>query len=234
MTDIVIFIERHGYIVLFAVVFVRQIGLPVPGLLFLLAAGALAAAGKLRLVAAIVLGAGACVLADWLWYEAGRRGGDKVLHFMHRFTRDPEYHDRRAKRMFARYGPPVLLVAKFVPGLDAIAPPLAGASHTGRIRFLAFESIGATLYASVYGGLGYVFSHDLNRAAAYVSRAGRFSLLVAFIGVCVYLVHRLVQRHRPLRESRIARTARIVPTDPLEYGESAELPCGIFGKGDGD
>ena len=87
-------------------------------------------------------------------------------------TRDPDFHDRRAKRTFARYGPALLLVAKFVPGLDAVAPPLAGTLRTSRVRFLALDAVGAALYACVYGGLGYVFSHDLNRAAVYVSRAG--------------------------------------------------------------
>lgn len=59
----------------------RQIGLPLQTPLFLLAAGALAAAGELGLVLSPGLSIIACVLADWVWYEAGRRKGDKVLHF---------------------------------------------------------------------------------------------------------------------------------------------------------
>ena len=102
----------------------------------------------------------ASVLADWIWYEAGRRRGDKVLHFIHRFTRDPDAHDRRAKRTFARYGPPIRIIAKFVPGLDAVTPPLAGTSGTSRLRFLAFETLGVSLYVCVYTLLGHIFSHD--------------------------------------------------------------------------
>ena len=135
MNAILQFLIKHGYSFLFAALFAHQIGLPIPGPLFLLSAGALAAAGKLSLLATIGLTITACVLADWVWYEAGRRGGDKVLHFMHRFTRDPDFHDRRAKKVFARYGLPILLVAKFIPGLDAVAPPLAGTSRTSRVRF---------------------------------------------------------------------------------------------------
>ena len=104
MNTIVQFVIRHGYPILFAALFARQIGLPVPAPLFLLAAGALAAAGKLALVPALGLAVIACVLADWIWYEAGRRRGDKVLHFIHRLARDPDAHDRRAKETFARYG----------------------------------------------------------------------------------------------------------------------------------
>ena len=111
--------------------------------------------------------------------------------------RDPDFHDRNAKRIFARYGLPLLLVAKFVPGLDAVAPPLAGTSRTSRVRFLAFDAVGAGLYACVYGGLGYVFSHDLDRAAAYVSRAGTLLVGLALAGICIYIISQAASTASP-------------------------------------
>jgi len=145
---------------------------------------------------------------------------------LHRFTSDPDFHDRRSKRVFARYGPPLLLVSKFVPGVDAVAPPLAGASRTSRVRFLVFDAIGAGLYTCAYGGLGYAFSHDLNRAAAYVSRAGTLLVSLALVGVGIYIAHRLVQRHRVVREPRIVPIALV---DPIECGDSVDMPCGVVG-----
>ncbi len=230
MSAILQFILKHGYSFLFAALFAHQIGLPIPGPLFLLAAGALAAAGKLGLLAVIGLTIAACVSADWIWYEAGRRGGDKVLHFMHRFTRDPDFHDRRAKRVFARYGLPLLLVAKFIPGVDAVSPPLAGISRTSRVRFLAFDAVGAALYACAYGGVGYVFSHDLDRAAAYLSRTGTFLLGLAFAGICIYYtVHKLIQRVRRVRGSRVMRIAPVI-----DCGEPVVMPCGMIGEQEDD
>jgi membrane protein DedA with SNARE-associated domain len=220
------FVLKHGYSILFAALFAHQIGFPIPGPLFLLAAGAPAAVGKLCFFAVVGLTITACVSADWVWYEAGRHGGDKVLHFMHRFTRDPDFHDRRAKRIFARYGLPLLLVAKFVPGLDAVTPPLAGTTRTSRVRFLAFDATGAALYACVYCGLGYAFSHDLNRAAAYVSRAGKLMLGFALVGICAYLAHNVYLRARYVRESQ---HRRIPPVDPVKCGDPADMPCGILG-----
>jgi membrane protein DedA with SNARE-associated domain len=224
---IVQFVLEHGYAMLFAALFAHQIGFPIPGPLFLVAAGALAAAGKLGVLPTIGLTIVACVLADLVWYEAGRRGGDKVLHFMHRFTRDPDFHDRRAKRIFARYGPPILLVAKFIPGLDAVTPPLAGTSRTSRVRFVAFDAVGAGLYASVYGGLGYLFSNDLDRAAAYVSRAGTLLVGLALVGICIFIAHyKLVQQHHLHVKSRLVQ---IAPADPMDCGDSVDMPPGVVG-----
>jgi membrane protein DedA with SNARE-associated domain len=214
------FVLRHGYSILFAVLFAHQIGIPVPEPPFLLAAGALAAAGKFKIVAIVAVTIVACVLADWAWYEVGRRRGDRVLHFLHQFTRDPDFHDRRAKRIFARYGLRILLVAKFVPGLDAVTPPLAGTSRTSRVRFLAFDAMGASLYACVYGGLGYLFSNDLDRAAVYVSRMGTLLSTLAFGGLFAYVAYRLVRRYRAAREPE-----QIASNVPLECVDLVAMAC---------
>jgi len=210
MNAIVEFIMKHGYSVLFGALFAHQLGLPVPGPLFLLAAGALAAAGKLGLVVALTLSVAACVLADWVWYEAGRLRGEKVLHLLHRFAPDPAAADRRAKRSFAKYGPPILVFDKFVPGLDAVAPPLAGTSGTSRLRFLTFETTGAALYSGVYAGLGYVFSRDLDRVAAYAGRAGTLLGGIAFGVLAIYFIRKLVRRF--MRKSQVERITVPVPT----------------------
>ena len=230
MNTIVQFVVKHGYSILFAAIFAHQIGLPVPGPLFLLAAGALAATGKLGLIPAIGLAVIATVLADWPWYEAGRgRRGIKVLHFIHRLSRDPDYHDRKAQETFARYGPSILLISKFVPGLDAVAPPLAGISRTSRLRFLAFDAAGASLYSCAYAGLGYVFSHNLDLAAAYVGRAGTVLGGLVLAAVSFYALGRLVQRKRSMRDAGLTVMNRpenegslAGPCTIIEGGESAD------------
>jgi len=225
MNAIVQFVVKHGYSILFGAIFAHQIGLPVPGPLFLLAAGALAASGKLALVPAIGLAVIATVLADWPWFEAGRgRGGVKVLHFIHRLSRDPDYHDRKAQETFARYGPSILLISKFVPGLDAVAPPLAGISRTSRLRFLAFDGIGAGLYSCAYSGLGYVFSHKLDLVAVYVGRAGSVLGGLVLAAVSIYALGRLVQRKRSMRDAGFAATYR-----PECEGSLADLSTTIEG-----
>ena len=228
MKTIVQFVLKHGYSLLFGALFAHQIGLPLPGPLFLLAAGALAAVGKMGLAASIVLAVSACVRADWVWYEAGRKNGDKVLHFIHRFTRDPDYHDRKAKATFARYGLAILLISKFVPGLDAVAPPLAGTARTGRLRFLTFDAAGAGLYSCTYAAIGYVFSHDLDRAAAYVGRVGSVLACLALAAASVYAIARLVRSH--LREARLVRVTPV----PMDEGADDSPSTIVEGLNHGD
>ena len=226
MNAIVHFVVKHGYSILFAAVFAHQLGFPAPGPLFLLAAGALAATGKLHLVAVVLLSVIACVLADWAWYEAGRRRGDKVLHFIDRLAPDPERADRRAKKIFSRYGPPILALAKFVPGLDAIAPPLCGTSGTSRVQFFAFDALGALLYSVAYAGLGYFFRHNLDRVAAYAGRAGTILTVVVFAGVAVYAVRKLARQRRFARKSRVVQ---ITSADRISCTTTLAKPLSIIG-----
>jgi len=209
MTVIVQFILRHGYPILFAAVFARQIGLPIPAPGFLLAAGALAASGKLDLVTAFGLAVTGCVLADWIWYEAGRAWGDKVVDFLHSFAPDPEAADRKSKQMFARHGAQLLVLDKFVPGLDAVVPPLAGTSGTSRLHFLTFETVGASLWSIAYLGLGHAFSHDLDRAAAYAGVAGKWIAGALFAALVIYIGRKLLRWYRSSGRVRVARSGSL-------------------------
>ncbi|HMD96387.1 MAG TPA: VTT domain-containing protein [Terriglobia bacterium] len=219
MNSIVQFLVQHGYSVLFAAVFANQAGLPVPSVLFLLAAGALAGSGRLSLAVALCLAVPASMLADWAWYEAGRRWGDKILHFIHHFATDPDGAERQSKKNFAKYEPAVLLVAKFVPGLDAVAPPLAAISGIRPLRFLAFDAAGVSLWSCAYAGLGYAFSRDLNRAVAYAARMGQLFVIVALAGLCIYLGPKLARWCRFIREFRLARITPEELKRKLDAGE---------------
>ena len=171
------------------------------------------------MVAALGLAVTACVLADLVWYEAGRRWGDRILHFIHGLALDPDAADRRSKKNFARYGSQVLVVAKFVVGLDAAAPPLAGMSGTSRLRFIAFDAVGAALWSGAYAGLGYVFSQDLDRAVVYAAGMGRLLAVIVLAGLCIYVGRKLVRWHRFMREFRLARITPEELKQKLDAGE---------------
>jgi len=219
MNPIVQLLVKHGYSVLFASVFARQMWLPIPAALVLIAAGALAASGRMTLAVALGLATLACLLADTVWYEAGRRWGDQILHFIYGLALDPDAASRRSKETFVRHGARTLMLAKFVVGLDAATPPLAGLSGTSRLRFIAFDAIGAALWSGAYTGLGYAFGKDLDRAAAYVTRLGTLWMVVVFASLVMYVGRKLVRWHRFVRECRMARITPEELKEKLDAGE---------------
>jgi hypothetical protein len=124
---------------------------------------------------------------------------------IYRFALDPDSAARRSKEAFVRHGLRTLMLAKFVVGLDAATPPLAGLSRTGRLRFIASDAVGAALWSGVYAGLGYVLGKDLDRAAVYAARLTVLWVAVVFALLAIYVGRKLVRWHRFVREFRRAR-----------------------------
>src|ERR1700689_3017046 len=232
MDAIVHLLLKHGYSVVFASVFARQMCLPVPAILFLIGAGALAGAGRMTLAVALGLAIIACLLADMVWYEAGRRWGDQILHFIYGLALNAAPAPRRSKETFVRHGPRTLMLAKFVVGLDAATPPLAGLSGTSRLRFLAFDAVGAALWPAAYAGLGYVLGKNLDRAAAYAARLGALWVIVVFASLAMYVGRKLVRWHRFVREFRMSRITPEELKKKLDAGEKI-LVIDLHGRRDG-
>lgn len=219
MDETLHFILHHGYLVLVVWVFVEQIGLPVPSLPGLLAAGALAGTGRLNLAWVILFPAAGALLADVIWYELGKYRGAKVLNVLCRISLEPDSCIRNTENRFARSGPNALVVAKFVPGLSTAAPPLAGMFGMRLSRFLIFDGAGALLYNGLFVGLGYVFSQQLENVVQIALRLGAGLVLLMAGGLFLYIAWKYVQRQRFLRSLRVNR---ITPEDLKERIDAGE------------
>jgi membrane protein DedA with SNARE-associated domain len=199
------FLIRHGYAVLFLSVLAEQLGLPLPATPFIIAAGALAHLGQMNLAVAILLATVASVLADLSWYQVGRWRGVKVLHLLCRISLEPDYCVRRTENSFSRHGAKTLLIAKFVPGISTVAPPLAGINHLPLARFLIYDGTGALLWIGPFTLLGFLFSNQLEQVLDNTARFGSLTLIVLIALVFAWIGWKYFQRRRFLRSLRIAR-----------------------------
>ncbi len=223
MNHTIDFLVRHGYAVLFAWVLAEQIGLPVPSLPLLLAAGALAGTGRLQLWLVVALPILASLASDLLWYELGRLRGVRVLQFLCRISLEPDSCVRRTEMAFERQGAKSLLIAKFVPGLNTAAPPLAGIFRMRLPRFLFFDAIGSALWVGAFVGLGYAFSDQLETVANRALTLGS-GLLVLVVGAFGgYIAWKYVKRRRFLRQLRIARITPEELKRKLDAGENIAI-----------
>jgi membrane protein DedA with SNARE-associated domain len=194
MNEITQFLVSNGGPVLFAVVFVEQAGLPLPSAPWLLAAGALSASGKLNPALAIGMTAVACVIADSIWFYVGRRGGTRVLRLFCRLSLAQHSCVGRTKGLFARYGLQGLVAAKFLPGLGAVMPPLAGALGVSTGQFLLFDGLGSLLYGAFYILLGCLFSNQLRQVLNVLGGLGLGALLVVLALFGSYIAFKYFQR----------------------------------------
>jgi membrane protein DedA with SNARE-associated domain len=72
-----------------------------------------------------------------------------------------------------------LVIAKFLPGLGAAIPPLAGALGFSVGHFLMFDSFGSLIYGTIYIAAGYLFHNQLHRAFAVLKQLGFSAFLLA-------------------------------------------------------
>ncbi len=200
VTHLLALLANYGPVLVFAVILLENLGLPLPGLALLLIAGAFAGGGRLGLPLIILAGIAGAVLGDLVWYALGRWRGRPVLGFLCRLSLNPDTCVGNTERFFLRHGMPTLLVAKFLPGLNTIAPPLLGTLRAGPGWFLAYDTGGAVIFTVVAVGLGYLLGGEtVDRAQAAASQMGVWAGWGVLTFGIAYVGWRLAHRVRVRR-----------------------------------
>lgn len=184
--DLIGFINHHGYPVCAAALFLAAIGLPLPASTVLLLAGAAAHAGGLNPWAALALAWAGAVSGDTLLFFGGRYSGWWLLSLLCRASVNPEACIFSSAGYFYRRGPRTLLFAKFIPGLGAMAAPIAGSLNMKTRQFLKIDALGALAYCTFFGATGYLFSGMIELIVRQLERFGHAVLLLVLLGVAVY------------------------------------------------
>jgi len=181
-------LAQYGLIIVVVNVFLDQIGLPVPAVPTLIVAGALAADGHLSPPALFLWPVIACVAADCGWYWIGERYGIRVLKTLCKVSLEPDSCVSQTQTRFERWGVNSLVIAKFIPGLAIIAPPMAGALRIGWIRFILLSICAAVLWVGSGLAAGALFKSQIGRLLEHLADwgsaagTGILTLLAAYIG----------------------------------------------------
>jgi len=191
MNNLLSSISHHGYLFLAIVCFSEAIGLPLPAALAILTAGAVAAYGGLHFYLVFGTALLALVSGDVILYFAGRVSGWALLGLLCRLSANPETCILRSAEYFYRRGKQTLLFAKFIPGINAMSPPLAGSMQMRLGDFLQFDALGAAFYVGAYSVVGYVFSDALRAITRGLRSAGFAAEVVFAVGLAVYIVYRI-------------------------------------------
>jgi membrane protein DedA with SNARE-associated domain/rhodanese-related sulfurtransferase len=205
MSTVIEMLVKHGYLILFLAVMAEQIGLPLPSVPVIIAAGALAGLHQLHAVHALISAIVATLLADSLWFFFGRRRGVAILEFLAKMSLDPETYVTKAQSAYSRHDSGAILVSKFVPGLGTIVPPLAGFSRLALWKFLSLDALAALMWAGAYMGLGWVFRDQIELLADFLRRFGLWMGMLAAAVLALFVAMKYRERRRIYRALRVQR-----------------------------
>lgn len=196
MSALLSFFETHGLWALFAAIFIEQVGAPIPSFPFLLLSGTKSIDHSLYAVYALAVAALASLIADLLWFYAGKRYGQAILRLLCRVSISPDTCVRKSELSFAKAGLATLVIAKFVPGLSTFAPPMAGAMGMRPVVFVLFNGLGALLWAGSGIVLGMVFHQQIGRVLDYLQAIGWRAMWLVLSLLVVYVAFRCWRRYR--------------------------------------
>ncbi|CAM3656448.1 VTT domain-containing protein [Polaromonas hydrogenivorans] len=212
MNHFVDLFAQYGLLAVFLGVFIEQVGAPIPAFPFLLMAGMDGVNNSIFAVLALAVAAVASMLADLIWFWAGRRHGQRVLSLLCKISISPDSCVRQSELSFARSGVATLVISKFVPGLSTLAPPpMAGALGMSTRTFVIFNLAGSALWAGSGIALGIVFHSQIQSLLTVLGELGNAALAVVGILFSLYIALRVYRR---LSLSRLkAKLPQIQPAE---------------------
>jgi membrane protein DedA with SNARE-associated domain/rhodanese-related sulfurtransferase len=198
-------LDKYGVLLVFLTVLVEQLGLPLPAYPVLIVAGALGMSGQVSWALALLVAVLACLISDYFWFRAGRFYGKRILRLLCRISLNPDYCVSQTEDNFVRYGEKSLLVAKFIPGFNTIAPPLAGAMGTPTPRFVAYTVAGGLIWSATGLGIGAYFSSGVDEVLGMLATMGSTAGVAIAAALGLFMLFKFFERWRFQRNTEIER-----------------------------
>ena len=199
MHNIGLFFSQYSLIAIFLIVLLEQAGLPIPALPFLILAGAASGNDALLAIQFLLLATVAATISDVIWYFVGRRYGRRVLSLLCRISLSPDTCVRKSENSFNRWGVATLVIAKFIPGLSMMAPPLAGALSMRLRNFLIFNIAGSFLWVGTGLIGGMLFHKEFKALIESFGGYGELALMIIAGLLIVYIAWRLWRRRQVMQ-----------------------------------
>jgi len=212
---------HYGYFILFGWVLLEQLGLPLPSTPILITAGALTATHHMRIGWVLLAVLAASAVSDSVWFHLGKRYGGVVTRWICKFSLEAASCVRKTEDVLTRHGSAALLLAKFVPGLNTMAAPLAGQSRMRYRTFLAYDVAGTFLWATTFVLVGRFFGEAIRRNEGVLDWMGRSAFVLVVLVVAAILIVRVVRQRSFLRR---IRTLRLEPAELKAMIDRGENP----------
>jgi membrane protein DedA with SNARE-associated domain len=196
MHDLLTIMARNGYALIFGMLLAESIGFPLPAAIALVAAGAAVASHALSGTGVIVAAIAALMIGDTTQFWLGRYTGWALLGFLCRLSMNPESCMLRSAESFYKRGKTTIVIAKFIPGINTMAAPLAGSMKMRYGQFIRLDFAGALLYSTTYLLVGYLSRDFLAATLNSIHAAGRAMEVALILAAVIYAGYRITQFHK--------------------------------------
>ncbi|MET0499777.1 MAG: rhodanese-like domain-containing protein [Steroidobacteraceae bacterium] len=198
-------IETYGLWVVVVCVLLDQGGLPVPSYPPMIITAAMAVESHDSVWPIVLVATLATLVADLAWFAGGRKFGATLLRTMCKLSLSADSCVGLTRRIYARWGPPSLILAKYIPGFAAVSTTLAGESGTSMKKFILYDGIGAVLWVAGAVGLGVVFHDAVDALLTQLDDLGQYALMLLIAGIVIFVALKWWQRQRFLGEISMPR-----------------------------
>jgi membrane protein DedA with SNARE-associated domain len=192
-------LDHYGYAAIALLLLLENIGVPVvPGELSMIAGAIFAGTGRagLNVVAVGVIAVACSFVGAEIGYVIGRFAGREVVLRFGRYALVREHHLDRAEAAVARYGGPIVLIARFIVGLRELNGIIAGISGMHWLKFMAYNAVGAVAWVAVWVSAGYLAGDHIEAIYRDLSRYSIYLLIVLVVLLAAYLLYRLSKRRK--------------------------------------
>lgn len=173
---------KIGYPALAGIVGGQSIGLPLPGGTALITAGALAAHGKLNIVAICIVGVMATIVGSNIGFGIGRRYGVEFLKAPGPLAKKRHHFLKAGRPIVEKYGWLAVLFARSIPVVRESAPIVAGSLEMKWHKFILWNAIGGVAWVFEHSLLGYFFGDSIEHSVTLIGIIGLKLLLISLIG----------------------------------------------------
>lgn len=179
------FFASYGYWILYLGIMADNVGLPLPGEIFILLASTIGVASGLNPIAIFGIATLGAFMGDQFSYFIGWKAGAKPIAFYCRVTLCSRRCSQQTELFYKRFGKLTIVLSRFIIGVRALAIPMAGMLRVPYRTFLFYDLAGAMLWAGLFvmGGLflgpPLITAMESGRIVALWIAAGLLTILVS-------------------------------------------------------
>lgn len=218
MQHLIDLLAQYGLLIVFINVLLEQLGLPIPAYPTIIITGSLLIGEQHSFTSILLIAVAAALIADVIWYYAGRKYGTRVIAKLCRISLSPDSCVKQTESLFIRLGPASLLFCKFIPGFASISSALAGSLKTKPLTFLIFDGLGAAIWVGSGLLLGTLFSSAIDQLLNILVELGKWGSLMLGLALLVFIGKKWWERHSFLKSLRMSRISVSALYDLIEEG----------------